>query len=377
MQLLLEWRKVLQRSYSRGGDTGDCKSDWVPELLPRGVPAQISWYKLYVGIGRQKGVLLLVLFGVWRSIFWSALTHPKAYTMATTTMLLLLLLHLLPTSTNAEHRRFDGPINAASNYIHYSEGYVVTPGYVDISDLVFEAVGEAGNGEMMMDYYDDGVGYDDDDGVMEYGDDDGGDGDDERRRLDDNGGVETYVDIVLFHEPSKCANTRFGCDWTELGIGASDTTGNLRWCCSDDASALGLCTGGPSQEGRLIVDPTKFRGQHKFLAVPPQGEWRRNVQDGLFVLDNKEESSGKYVMVVANCNESNGRDLTVSGEYTWSSVHGYLPGNLFGEMYFFMVLFVCYLVVFTVYGCKMNTYREAIIPIQKWMLATIGIGLLE
>ena len=111
--------------------------------------------------------------------------------------------------------------------------------------------------------------------------------------------------------------------------------------------------------------------------VPPQGEWRRNVQDGLFELDNKEEPSGKYVMVVANCNESNGRDLTVSGEYTWSSVHGYLPGNLFGEMYFFMVLFVCYLVVFTVYGCKMNTYREAIIPIQKWMLATIGIGLLE
>eukprot|EP00956_Cyclotella_meneghiniana_P018123 scaffold29938_cov70-Cyclotella_meneghiniana.AAC.2 len=302
--------------------------------------------------------------------------------MATMLLLLLplLLLLILPISTHAEHRRFDGPINAASNYIHYSEGYVVTPGYVDISDLVFEAVGEAGNGggEMMMEYYDDdGVGYDDDGGVMEYGDDDGGGDGDERRRLDDNGGVETYVDIVLFHEPSKCANTRFGCDWTELGIGASDTTGNLRWCCSDDASALGLCTGGPSQEGRLIVDPSKFRGQHKFLLVPPQGEWRRNVQDGLFVLDNKEEPSGKYVMVVANCNESNGRDLTVSGEYTWSSVHGYLPGNLFGEMYFFMVLFVCYLVVFTVYGCKMNTYREAIIPIQKWMLATIGIGLLE
>ena len=110
--------------------------------------------------------------------------------MTTMPLLLPLILLLLPTSTNAEHRRFDGPINAASNYIHYSEGYVVTPGYVDISDLVFEAVGEAGNGgEMMMDYYDDGVGYDDDDdGVMEYGDDDGGD---ERRRLDDNGGVET------------------------------------------------------------------------------------------------------------------------------------------------------------------------------------------
>lgn len=42
----------------------------------------------------------------------------------------------LPSSF-AEFRRFDGPINAASNYIHFSEGYVVTPGYVDISDLIF------------------------------------------------------------------------------------------------------------------------------------------------------------------------------------------------------------------------------------------------
>lgn len=43
---------------------------------------------------------------------------------------------LLPLAA-AEFRRFEGPVNAASNYIHYSEGYVVTPGYVDISNLVF------------------------------------------------------------------------------------------------------------------------------------------------------------------------------------------------------------------------------------------------
>ena len=45
----------------------------VHELPPRVIPAQISWYKMYVGIRRKKGVLLLVLFGVWRSMFWSAL----------------------------------------------------------------------------------------------------------------------------------------------------------------------------------------------------------------------------------------------------------------------------------------------------------------
>jgi hypothetical protein len=185
-------------------------------------------------------------------------------------------------------------------------------------------------------------------------------------------------------QPSSCANTRYGCDWTTLGIGASDTTGNLRWCCSDDASALGLCNDNNSQQnGRLIIDPTKFNGEHKFLMVPSEGYWKRRVNDGVIQLNNdhhaseNDGSAGKYVLVIANCNDVNGRDLTVSGQYTWSSVHGYLPGNLFGEMYFFFIVFGLYAVLFTWYACSMNRYRDAIIPIQKWVLATIGIGLLE
>ena len=115
-------------------------------------------------------------------------------------------------------------------------------------------------------------------------------------------------------QPSECANTRFGCDWTELGVGASDGVGNLRWCCSDDAVALGLCNGGPKQEGRLIVDPDKFQGQHKFLPVPPSGVWSRNVKFGGFDLKEGEGTSGKYVLVVTNCNDLMGRNLTVTGQ---------------------------------------------------------------
>ena len=177
-------------------------------------------------------------------------------------------------------------------------------------------------------------------------------------------------------QPPECANTRFGCDWTELGVGASDGVGNLRWCCSDDAAALGLCQGGPKQEGRLIVDPNKFKGQHRFLGVPPSGEWHRSVKLGRFDL-KKNEGTGKYVLIVANCNDVIGRNLTVSGQYTWMSVHGYLPGNLFGEMYFFYAMVICYLLLFAWYGCKMRVHSEEQIPIHKWVIATIGIGLLE
>jgi len=217
------------------------------------------------------------------------------------------------------------------------------------------------------------------------GDDDGGEG---TRRLDGKdvdaalSSGSTYVDIVLFHEPPSCANTRLGCDWTELGVGANDGVGNLRWCCSDDAAALDLCKGGPKQEGRLIVDPDKFQGQHTFLGVPPSGEWKREVKLGMFDLNDDEDGKekggdGKYVLVMANCNDVIGRNLTVSGEYVWKSAHGYLPGNLFGEMYFFEFLTVCYTILLAWYGIKMSIHRDEVIPIQKWMAGTIGIGLLE
>lgn len=187
-----------------------------------------------------------------------------------------------------------------------------------------------------------------------------------------------YVDIVLFHEPPTCANTRLGCDWTELGVGANDGVGNLRWCCSDDASSLGLCAG-PKNEGRLIIDPERFKGFHTFLGVPPSGEWKRKIKTGMYDLgENKEGTgTGKYVLVVSNCNDEMGRNLTVSGEYVWKSAHGYLPGNLFGEMYFFLALTVLYAVLIAWYGITMSLHRDEIIPIQKWMVATIGIGLLE
>ncbi len=188
-----------------------------------------------------------------------------------------------------------------------------------------------------------------------------------------------YNTFSLFsQQPPSCANTRLGCDWTTLGVGADDGVGNLRWCCSDDSAALGLCIGGPSQYGRLIINPMTFKGQHRFLSVPPSGAWQSSVNSGMLVLeDDKEIGTGKYIIVVANCNDIMGRNLTVSGQYVFKSSHGYLPGNLFGEMYFFtvMALFSAFLLAW--YGYKMKLHRDATIPIQKWIICTIGICLLE
>lgn len=93
-----------------------------------------------------------------------------AMTLSTLLSLVFAATHSKPVQ--AEHRRFDGPIAAASNYIHYSEGFVVTPGYVDISDLEFEAVSESVASKLFSEgaleaegddgEYDDGGEYEDD-----------------------------------------------------------------------------------------------------------------------------------------------------------------------------------------------------------------------
>lgn len=318
-------------------------------------------------------------------------------TMMTTSLFALATLLLAVVPAQAEFRRFDGDIQAASNYIHYSEGYVVAPGYVDISNLVFVASTDVDGTKELGQSSIDGGGSLVDNGytqneVLDWDDDDTGNleaGTTDDHNVDDGGGgggrwlvdnVETgatFVDIVIFHEPPSCANTYLGCDWSDLGVGGNDGVGNLRWCCSGDAITLSLCTGGPKQEGRLIINH-QFQGEHVVLPVPALGKWEKRVTSGYFDLKKTgDQGTGKYIMLVANCNEKKGRNLTVSGQYVWKSVHGYLPGNLFGEMHFFSLLVILYVILIAWYGLKMSIHGDAIILIQKCILATIGIGLLE
>jgi hypothetical protein len=191
--------------------------------------------------------------------------------------------------------------------------------------------------------------------------------------VDSNNAISLQVDIVFFYEPSECSNNRNGCDWTKLGIGTTDEFGSLRWCCSNEAIEFGYCLGGPNQYGRLIVNSTAFKGQHRFISVPPSGKLDTTVKYGKL---EEPENSGTYILIIANCNDE-GRDVMVNGDYTWASRHGYLPGDLFGEMYFFLFLTIVYFVIALWYGIAMKYYEDAEIPIQNWIFGTIMLGLLE
>lgn len=187
-----------------------------------------------------------------------------------------------------------------------------------------------------------------------------------RRKLADS----TFFDIVTFLLPDNCANSRKGCDWTTLGVGAKHDDGT-RWCCSDDAVRLGLCAGGQDLD-RLIVDTEKLKGYRRSVEIAYTGEVSGTVQNGKM----KAKKSGRYVVIFANCDDS-GRDILVSGTASWKSVHGYLPGNLYGFMFFYAALTIVYFVLVLWYGISMHLNVESRIPIEKWVLTTIILGLLE
>ena len=134
---------------------------------------------------------------------------------------------------------------------------------------------------------------------------------------------------------------------------------------------MGLCAG--TQYGRFIMDAGRFSGKHRLINVPSNGEYSNNLKYGRF---EETELSGKYVVIFANCN-NDGRRVIVEGHTVWKSLHGYLPGDLFGLMYFFAFLFLVYFAILLWYGITMKMFEDANIPIQTWIFGTICMGTLE
>ena len=190
------------------------------------------------------------------------------------------------------------------------------------------------------------------------------------RRLDDSNQV---IDVVLVYLPGGCNKTDWGtCKWPAVGVGAEDSAmkGDFSFCCSADTAARDICPSGDI--GKLIVDHSKFSGQHKTIDVPSEADQYLSLEEPMFEVD----VTGSYVVVLANCND-NGLDVLVSGTMEWKSVGGFLPGDMFGLMFFYAGLTVYYFVTLVWYGCGMKVFQGSAIPIQRFIVATMMLGVLE
>jgi Lung seven transmembrane receptor len=267
-----------------------------------------------------------------------------------------------------------------STSIHYFDGFLVAPGYINLSDLRFSTTDEGSypddfefdNNDDNEDpsALDDTVG-EEDDATLDGGDGNPSEGEQEPpRRLAEPD--LTMLDIAVMYLPGSCANTQTGCDWTDFGIGSKNNDGDIRYCCSQDAVELGFCEG-DDVYGRLIINNTLFMGTHRFLEIPATGEVSDQIRYGKIELPDK---SGRYVIIFANCNDE-GRDVLVTGATVLKSKHGYLPGELYEFMYFYMAVTVIYFVFMVAYGWSMHENAESRIDLEKWIFGTIVMGLLE
>ncbi len=147
--------------------------------------------------------------------------------------------------------------------------------------------------------------------------------------------------------------------------------GNRQWCCSEEAMMLKMCSS--DQLGRIIIDSAKYKGEHRFLNVPAKGDFDGSVA---YPVMTTKSGNGQYTLLLANCNDF-GRDVQISGEYIYKNKGGYLPGDLFDDWHFLMLLTLGYGSLLFWYGINMKQHKDSTIGIQKWILGTIFLGLLE
>eukprot|EP00815_Leptocylindrus_aporus_P005813 CAMPEP_0116070328 /NCGR_PEP_ID=MMETSP0322-20121206/12952_1 /TAXON_ID=163516 /ORGANISM="Leptocylindrus danicus var. apora, Strain B651" /LENGTH=714 /DNA_ID=CAMNT_0003558131 /DNA_START=71 /DNA_END=2215 /DNA_ORIENTATION=- len=190
---------------------------------------------------------------------------------------------------------------------------------------------------------------------------------------DDNNGTglparSNSVELAFFAEPDECAQSRKGCDWTDLGVGVTGSDGLPRWCCDEVSLALGLCA--EAEYGKLIIKRSLFKGSYVAVHVPTNGVGVVGSQGVLFA-----QESGSHILAIANCGA--GEDVFVDGKAIWKSKHGYLPGDRWGEFEFLSALTFLFALLLCWYGYQMHVHSDHSIPIQRWLLITLLAGFIE
>jgi hypothetical protein len=228
--------------------------------------------------------------------------------------------------------------DSESSFIQHYEGNILAPGVIDLSRLSFANSDLSGN----------------ETGVA-------------------TSGTGTAIDVIAIPLPKHCDfrdTSSLGCPYTDLGVGGRTLDGTVRWCCSNEAIDLGLCS--HESYGRLIVNQTTLAGEARYATIPLSGV-SKPIDSGVLKL----QVSGDYSVVLFNCNQESGRSVRVSGNIVWKSKHGYLPGDVVDVSRFNIFLVDVYLFVLSWHGMNMCRDKESRKPIQQLILYTILFGLLE
>jgi hypothetical protein len=69
--------------------------------------------------------------------------------------------------------------------------------------------------------------------------------------------------------------------------------------------------------------------------------------------------------------------LAVDGIIDSMDPYGYLPADLFGDLPFYLTLFICYLIVGLTWLVLCLFYADQLMPLQIWISAVLAVGMVE
>lgn len=194
--------------------------------------------------------------------------------------------------------------------------------------------------------------------------------------------------------PSECSRSKYGCHLPDLGIGVDHFDGNQivnsYHCCNkllahDDGYCHFNNHSAPVAFGTLLIDPKKFKGEHRMIEVPIETLHLTlgDLDNSSFSLSKPKipisQGSGDYALLLSNCNNRfyNGRDISVWGTSHWVSNHGYLPGNLFQTWKLYLLSSIFHLLLLLRCSLHFKIHHHYPNKIQLYTIIVILSGMVE
>jgi len=140
-------------------------------------------------------------------------------------------------------------------------------------------------------------------------------------------------------------------------------------CCTEDLLILKKC----SKVGTVILNET-YVGKDYW-----QTEIMFDAHEESKTFQTKQDiiTSGIYYLYFINCRASDTGDVKLNGKVVFMNPFGYLPGELYYYLPFYLSLSLVYLLIGIIWFILSAKYWKQLLKLQNWIAAVIALGMLE
>jgi hypothetical protein len=87
--------------------------------------------------------------------------------------------------------------------------------------------------------------------------------------------------------------------------------------------------------------------------------------------------TGLYYFILVNCLGSGANTVTVTGTTEWKNPYGFLNGDEFGFLPFYMIMAIVYLITTVAWGFLLYRFRDGLLTLQHCVTGLIAFGVVE